>query len=175
MSYQHVHESPYPDYPPPGHGPPPPQPQGYPPPGMPQPPGFYNGGGYPPPPPPPGTHSYQGYFNDQYPPPPPPQHMYHGGGDGYGYHGDDNGCSSFLRGCVCLKLIFSAVWLLFVVAVFWRSALGASSLLDAIFRILLVCQSATDCGCNLENVSRLLSKSSIMYARRTCTVKHLYC
>ncbi|CAN4094816.1 unnamed protein product [Withania somnifera] len=98
MSYQHVHEGPYHDYPPPGYGPPPPQPQGYPPPGMPQPPGFYNGG-YPPPPPPPGPHSYQGYFNDQYPPPPPPQHMYHDGGGGYGYYGDDNGCSSFLKGC----------------------------------------------------------------------------
>ncbi|MCD7462652.1 hypothetical protein HAX54_049043, partial [Datura stramonium] len=93
MSYQHVHEGPYP---PPGYGPPPPQPQGYPPPGMPAPPGFYDGG-YPAPPPPLGPHSYQGYFNDQYPPP-PPQHAYHG--QGGGYYGDDNGCSSFLRGCL---------------------------------------------------------------------------
>ncbi|OIT07344.1 hypothetical protein A4A49_17621 [Nicotiana attenuata] len=95
MSYQHVHEGPYP---PPGYGPPPPQPQGYPPPGMPPPPGFYGGGGYPPPPPPPGPNSYQGYFNDQYPPP-PPQHTYHDQGGSY-YYGDDNGCSSFLRGCL---------------------------------------------------------------------------
>ncbi|KAH0724668.1 hypothetical protein KY289_000518 [Solanum tuberosum] len=97
MSYQHVHEGPYPDYPPPGYGPPPPpQPQGYPGQGMPPPPGFYNGG-YPPPPPP-GPQGYQGYFNDQYPPPPPPppQHMYHDGG---GYYRNDDGCSSFLRGC----------------------------------------------------------------------------
>lgn len=53
---------------------------------------------------------------------------------------------------VYLKLMFSAVWLLFVVAVFWRSA--ASSPLDA---ILLVRQIATTCGHNLEDIIRLLS------------------
>ncbi|XP_060211927.1 protein CYSTEINE-RICH TRANSMEMBRANE MODULE 10-like [Lycium barbarum] len=83
MSYQHVHEGPYP---PPGYAPPPPEPQGYPPPGQPVPGGYYGEG-----PPPPGPPSYQGYFNDQHPP--PPEHIHHD------QPGDDSsGCCSFLKG-----------------------------------------------------------------------------
>ncbi|XP_006363264.1 cysteine-rich and transmembrane domain-containing protein A-like [Solanum tuberosum] len=87
MSYEHVHEDPYP---PPGYAPPPPGPQGYPPPGQPEPVGYY---GEAPPPPPPGPPSYQGYFNDQYP---PPDHIHH---DQPADH-DSSGCCSFLKGCL---------------------------------------------------------------------------
>ncbi|XP_025886952.1 cysteine-rich and transmembrane domain-containing protein B isoform X4 [Solanum lycopersicum] len=86
MSYQHVHEGPYP---PPGYAPPPPGPEGYPPPGQPEPFGYY--GEAPPPPPPPGPPSYQGYFNDQYP---PPDHIHH---DQQPDH-HSSGCCSFLKG-----------------------------------------------------------------------------
>ncbi|TMW99983.1 hypothetical protein EJD97_001560 [Solanum chilense] len=88
MSYQHVHEGPYP---PPGYAPPPPGPEGYPPPGQPEPFGYY--GEAPPPPPPPGPPSYQGYFNDQYP---PPDHIHH---DQQPDH-HSSGCCSFLKGWI---------------------------------------------------------------------------
>ncbi|MQL96249.1 hypothetical protein Taro_028922 [Colocasia esculenta] len=118
---------------------PPPLPPGYGQPYPPPPPGHQ--GPYPPP-------GYQGYFNDGYPPPqpPPPQYYHHHHHQGH----DDASCSAFLRGWFLWSFVYdyeslfstrlsssvgrshwtdfwavdSSVWLLFVAAVCWRSAVS---------------------------------------------------
>ncbi|KAF2301818.1 hypothetical protein GH714_029545 [Hevea brasiliensis] len=111
MSYQKPPHEHYPtpgyapNYPSPGYPPSAPPPpalpyEGYPPPSPPS--------GYPGYPPPPGPRQpyegYQGYFVEGYPPPPPPPgqpHYQHYHYEHNHYQDNSDGCSSFLKGCIC--------------------------------------------------------------------------